>query len=288
MNGNQSGGGSIPKALLQLAVKLKGDVGRELRQISQKLEAEITQQQISQQRLVDGCFGLAAIGQMTSGLLSLLPDELDNLLAELNRVRHGMNGKTNGSGRDSVDRFGQVLTSMTDRLRLVQAATGGKDRRRAIDVTAEVESYEDYIEPLLDRHGIRLEVEYPSDEVLRTEMRPETLHSLLNILTANSLDWLVQVRDRKIRIGLTADESRCYVLFSDSGPGIPWQISSRIFEPLFSMKEGGRGMGLTVAKRLVESHGGLMYLVMDGRRKGTNFQILLPRKRSRATFYNGR
>lgn len=288
MNGHKNGEGSIPEALLKLADKASGDIKQELRQISQKLSMESAEQHAAHQRFVEGCFGLAAIGQMTSGLLSVLPDELDQLLADLNSLRKGVNRKAGENGHDSFDHFGQTLTSMTARVRLVQAATSGNDRRRAIDVIAEVESYENYIEPLLEKHGVRLEVEYASDDVLRTEMRPETLHCLLNILTVNSLDWLVQVKERRIRIGLTADDSRCHILFSDSGPGIAWQIGSRIFEPLFSMKEGGRGMGLTIAKRLVESHGGLMYLVLDGRRKGAAFQILLPRKRSRATFYNGR
>lgn len=288
MNGHKNGEGSISDALLQLADKADGNIQKDLRQISQKLTVEVAEQQAAQQRLVEGCFGLAAVGQMTTGLLSMLPDELDGLLAELNSLRKAINGKANGDGHGTVDRFGQILTGMTDRIRLVQAATRGNDRRRAIDVIAEVEAFEGYIEPLLDRHGVQLDVGHPPDEVIRTEMRPEIVHCLLNIMMSNSLDWLVQVKDRKVRIGLTADASRCHILFSDSGPGIPWEIASRIFEPLFSMKEGGRGMGLTIAKRLVELHGGLMYLLTDGRRKGAAFQILLPRKRSRATFYNER
>lgn len=285
-NGHHNGESSLTKSLLQLADKADGHVRQELRQISQKLAAELAELQGSHQRLLEGCFGLAAVGQMATALLSVLPHELDGLLAELHGLRKRTNGRANGNGKEPVDRFGQTLTAMADRIRLLQAATGGTDRRRAIDVAAELEVFEDYIEPVLARQNAQLDIEYAAEEVLRTEMRPETLHCLLNILTSNSLDWLAQVKDRKIRISLTAADSRCNILFSDSGPGVPWQIAPRVFEPLFSMKEGGRGMGLTIAKRLVESHGGLMYLVLDGRRKGANFQLILPRKRSRATFHN--
>lgn len=282
-NGHKNGEGTVLQALLKLADKAKGDMRQELRQISQKIEAEITEQQTAQQKLVDGCFGLAGIGQMVSGLLSVLPDELDQLLADLNSMRDGTKGSNNR--HVSVDRFGEVLTSMMDRLRLVQAATGRNERRRAIDVIAELESYQDYIEPLLDRHDVQLDIDYPTNEVLRTEMRPETLHCLLNILTANALDWLQKSRERKIRVGLSTSESRCSIIFADSGPGVPWQIAHRVFEPQFTMKENGRGMGLTIAKRLVEAHGGTIYLLIDGRRKGTTVQVILPKKRSRATFY---
>jgi signal transduction histidine kinase len=44
-------------------------------------------------------------------------------------------------------------------------------------------------------------------------------------------------------------------------------------------------MGLTIARQLVEAHGGHISAIIDGRRKGAAFQILLPRKRSRATIY---
>jgi signal transduction histidine kinase len=64
--------------------------------------------------------------------------------------------------------------------------------------------------------------------------------------------------------------------------------AARVFEAGFSMKKGGRGMVLTIARRLVEGHGGRIDVLVDRRRKGANLRIVLPRKRSRATFYNGR
>ena len=80
-------------------------------------------------------------------------------------------------------------------------------------------------------------------------------------------------------------EANCEIVFSDNGPGIDMDIAGRIFEPLFSRKEGGRGMGLTIARQMVEAHGGRINVIVDGRRKGAAFQVLLPRKRSRATIY---
>jgi len=55
---------------------------------------------------------------------------------------------------------------------------------------------------------------------------------------------------RRIRVALTSEGDWCEIVFSDSGPGIPAQISGRVFDPQFSLKEGGRGMGLTIARRL--------------------------------------
>jgi len=84
---------------------------------------------------------------------------------------------------------------------------------------------------------------------------------------------------------VSAAAENCEIVFSDNGPGIEVEIAGRIFEPLFSRKEGGRGMGLTIARQMSEAHGGQISVILDGRRKGANFQILLPRKKSRATIY---
>lgn len=73
-------------------------------------------------------------------------------------------------------------------------------------------------------------------------------------------------------------------MFSDTGPGIPAALVGQVFEAGFTMKERGRGMGLTLARRIVEAHGGSIHVIIDGRRKGANLRVSLPRKRSRATF----
>ena len=68
-----------------------------------------------------------------------------------------------------------------------------------------------------------------------------------------------------------------------TAPAFRARTSHAIFEPMFSTKEGGRGMGLTIARGLVEQHGGTIEVIVDGRRRGAHFRIRLPRKRSRAT-----
>jgi signal transduction histidine kinase len=62
-------------------------------------------------------------------------------------------------------------------------------------------------------------------------------------------------------------------------------VADRVFEPLFSGKEGGQGMGLTIARSIVKVHGGEIHALTDGRRRGASIRILLPRKRSRATVH---
>jgi signal transduction histidine kinase len=205
--------------------------------------------------------------------------------AELERLRVILAGRRIPEARDAMQSLAGSLLHIIQHQQLVLAASGSTERRRAIDVTAEIASFQDVVRPLLDGQGFAMEVICPANDVMRTEMRPEGFFCLLQILMSNSLEWARRVEAPKIRIVVSAAGEHCEIVFSDNGPGIEADIAGRIFEPLFSRKEGGRGMGLTIARQMVETHGGRISVIMDGRRKGANFQILLPRKRSRATIY---
>src|SRR5262249_55540445 len=139
------------------------------------------------------------------------------------------------------------------------------------------------IAPLLAENGVEMELAVQESDVLRSEMRPENFFCLLQILTSNSLDWMQGTESRRIRLTLRGTNDGCELVFSDSGPGVPFELAERIFDPLFTRKEGGRGMGLTIARQMIEAHGGRIELITDARRRGGNFLITLTRKRSRAT-----
>ena len=63
---------------------------------------------------------------------------------------------------------------------------------------------------------------------------------------------------------------------TDTGPGISPEVEKRIFDPFYSTKEGGTGLGLPIAARIVEQHGGfLQYSTRRG--SGTTFSVALLR-----------
>ncbi len=62
---------------------------------------------------------------------------------------------------------------------------------------------------------------------------------------------------------------------TDNGPGIPEELREKIFQPFFSAKEEGTGLGLNIAKRIIEDHGGWIS-VTSRADKGTTFTITLP------------
>ena len=78
-----------------------------------------------------------------------------------------------------------------------------------------------------------------------------------------------------LRIAVEADAERCRTTVTDSGPGIPPDVRERIFQPFFTTKHRGTGLGLPIARRAVELHGGTIAIECppDG---GTVVTIELP------------
>jgi signal transduction histidine kinase len=74
----------------------------------------------------------------------------------------------------------------------------------------------------------------------------------------------------------TSNENRiCHIMISDTGAGIPEDIRIKIFEPNFSTKSEGMGIGLAIARRVIEDHGGTITCQSESG-KGTTFDIRLP------------
>ncbi len=71
-------------------------------------------------------------------------------------------------------------------------------------------------------------------------------------------------------------ENGVEIQFEDTGPGIPEELRNNIFEPFFSTKEGGTGLGLTVSYNIVTAHGGTLDIV-KGSGDGACFRLFLPK-----------
>jgi signal transduction histidine kinase len=103
---------------------------------------------------------------------------------------------------------------------------------------------------------------------------PVLLEWAIESLAKNAIDALAG-RDGEVDISAEAlPEGRVRVRVRDNGPGVPRELGSRIFEPGFSTKEHGWGIGLPLARRIVrDNHGGDLLLTPSER--GATFDIIL-------------
>jgi C4-dicarboxylate-specific signal transduction histidine kinase len=107
--------------------------------------------------------------------------------------------------------------------------------------------------------------------------RVQLLQVLLN-LTMNAFEALSVMRAEARRVVIRAErvqEGQICVSVRDAGPGFPQGLADQLFEPFFSTKAEGTGMGLAIARSIVEAHGGTLSAenCPDG---GALFTICLP------------
>jgi signal transduction histidine kinase/CheY-like chemotaxis protein len=79
----------------------------------------------------------------------------------------------------------------------------------------------------------------------------------------------------RLQVGAHPTMGGVEIMFTDTGPGIPADKQGNIFEPFFSTKDGGSGLGLTVSYNIVSAHGGTLELV-PGAARGASFRVFLP------------
>lgn len=276
----------IPDALERLARQADGDLGEELLRTADRVRSQLATREATHRRMLDGYSDLAALGHTASLLGRSVNVGLAGLRERVTSLRTTLGRRAGAdpvSLASSVAELETMLEQVSGQLALVASAgAGAARRRRGIDVPAELCRVRDGLWSVLEQERAELQVQAPEGVLLRTEMRPETFASLVNVLVRNSLEW--RYANRVLRMIATVRESgdSIDILFSDSGRGVLATLEDKLFEPGVSGNDGA-GMGLTIARNIVTSHGGTISLVVDRRRKGATFRIVLPRKRSRAT-----
>lgn len=124
--------------------------------------------------------------------------------------------------------------------------------------------------------GVVVSVAAETDGVLLS-CRPTQLQQILLNLLSNAFEAALGADEKWIRVEVASRDSEAEIAVVDSGPPIPEVTRERMFEPFFTTKAVGRGtgLGLSVARGLVESHGGRIFL--DTACANTRFVVRLPR-----------
>ncbi len=102
----------------------------------------------------------------------------------------------------------------------------------------------------------------------------EQIKRLLNNLIKNAVE-AVQPKRCELNLTTRIESGRIILEITDNGPGLAPEMQSRLFQPNFTTKPGGSGLGLVLVKRIVEEHGGQI-TVASAPKLGTRFSILLP------------
>ena len=219
--------------------------------------------------------------------LAMLGHELRNPLAPIRNALHVMKmpaaqPEVIEQARDMTERQVQHMVRLVDDLLDVSRIMRGRIelRREAVDLAALVAAAVETAQPMIDAQGQQLIVSVP-DEPVRLDVDATRITQVI----ANLLNNAAKFSDRSGRIWVTVESAgdAAVVRVRDEGAGIRPEMLSRIFD-LFvqgdaslERSRGGLGIGLTVVQRLVALHGGRVEAHSEGRGKGAEFVIRLPR-----------
>jgi PAS domain S-box-containing protein len=110
-----------------------------------------------------------------------------------------------------------------------------------------------------------------------TELQQVLMNLMLNGIEAMDTSGELTVTSKR------TEDGQLVVSVSDSGIGLPLEQTERIFEPFFTTKPQGTGMGLSISRRIIESHGGRLWASANAGR-GATFQFTLPIRTTAPSF----
>ena len=129
--------------------------------------------------------------------------------------------------------------------------TSSKQRRRNIRVYDILQKVISIYKNILIKEGIKLEIEKIGSPLIAKCTDAVLLQLFINLFD-NSIFWLSDIDINEKNIIIKLDGNNGKLIFSDNGPGINKDDVPYIFEPFYSAKEEGRGLGLYIARQLLE------------------------------------
>jgi signal transduction histidine kinase len=146
--------------------------------------------------------------------------------------------------------------------------------RELLDVNDLIREMITLLHDKADRNSISIRTELDSELPLITADRVQLQQVLMNLI----LNGIEAMKDANGELTITSKrtaDTQLLVSVSDSGTGLPVGDVDRIFDAFFTTKAQGTGMGLSISRRIIESHGGRLWASANAER-GATFQFTLP------------
>ena len=205
---------------------------------------------------------LAAVVNNASASLRWLGQDPPNV----KRARSVLERVVSDAGRAS-----EVISSIRGMLEK------GSQERVQLDLNDLVREVMTFVRADLRHHGITVRVELAEDLPRIEGVRIQLQQVLLNLI-ANAVESMASVEHRARVLTVRSQkigDNDIAITVEDTGTGIDQTDLERVFEPFFSTKPEGMGMGLSICRSIIEGHGGRI-AASAARGGGTVFQVTLP------------
>jgi len=212
---------------------------------------------------------LKTLGEMAAGMAH----EVKNPLAAIRSSAQILAGHVTGKDAEfagivvaEVDRLNQVVNEFLDYARPAPL------RREPVRLSALLDSCLNLLAPVIRDKGVNVRTVYPEAEAT-VSADPAQLRQVFLNLTLNA----IQAAENQgcVEAAITESGYETRVTVKDNGPGIPPDKLKNVFEPFYTTKPGGTGLGLPIAQRIVAEHGGQL-LIESAPGTGTTATMILP------------
>jgi len=215
---------------------------------------------------------LAALGQLAAGITH----EIRNPMTSINILIHSMTQSLPSEDprredfkvvEEEIHRINEIVDQF---LRFAKPAPPHLERADVISIFEETLQL---LRPQMEKLHISVEKDFQlllPITIDKEQMKQVILNLLMNAIQA-------MPEGGRLRLGGQISEDNHWVQLSiqDSGIGIPPEDMGKLFDPFFSTKEGGIGLGLSIAHRIIDQHHGRIE-VTSNPNKGTTFAVYLP------------
>jgi PAS domain S-box-containing protein len=237
---------------------------------------------------------LESLGVLAGGVAHDFNNLLASILAETDVALSDLPAEL--PGRGNVERIAATAIRAAEIVNLLMTYAGDRDSTiEAVNLSRIASEALFLIGPPLNPAAIAVDADLAKDLPAVEANLAQIRQVVLNLIT-NASEALkgnagtISVRTGQMHIGKAAAAKRqldlpagdyCYLEVSDTGCGMSAQTQTRAFDPFYSTKFVGRGLGLAVVQGILRSHGGAISVVSSPGR-GSTFEVLLPRAGKRA------
>jgi C4-dicarboxylate-specific signal transduction histidine kinase len=213
----------------------------------------------------------AAIGHELNNYLATISSNAQLLSINIVNQQYEKMGPKIDAIVGSIDKMKRFTSGLMD-------FSGLETRKTMHDIARLVDDVLFFIKPQQKFRGIKIDVDTAPD-IPKLEIDVGQIHQVLVNLLVNAADAIREAgaKEGVIKISCVQNDANVIITVSDNGPGIEPEMLSRIFEPYFTTKRAGHGLGLSTSHRIVNGHKGRL-TGNNGATGGAVFTIELPVK----------
>jgi len=220
---------------------------------------------------------LRALSRVYGAVTHDLKAPLNAMVLNLDRLENALRKGEASAESEKTQGYIDVLHEELERLDrsllalLAETLPAGSGREE-FDVRSTLHEIERLLRPQARLQHVALEAHLPGVAVRIAGQRDRLKQAILNV-ALNALDALSDGGTMQLRLEALPDQAE--VVIADDGPGIADEVRPRIFDMHYTTKTSGTGIGLYVARSIVEAHGGEIH-VQSSPGRGSEFRLRLP------------